>query len=68
MPKFVIKVKHGITTGTSTQTATVEAKSKDDAFRILMNDGNVFGPFLDWDEDFDVEYDSSPEYLIEKVV
>ena len=68
MPKFVIKVKHGITTGTSTQTATVEAKSKDDAFKMLMNDGNVFGPFLDWDEDFDVEYDSSPEYLIEKVV
>ena len=68
MPKFVIKVKHGIPTGTSTQTATVEAKSKDDAFRMLMNDGNVFGPFLDWDEDFDVEYDSSPQYLIEKVV
>ena len=68
MPKFVIKVKHGITTGTSTQTATVEAKSKDDAFKMLMNDGNVFGPFLDWDEDFDVEYDSSPQYLIEKVV
>ena len=68
MPKFVIKVKHGITTGTSTQTATVEAKSKDDAFRMLMNDGNVFGPFLDWDEDFDVEYDSSTQYLIEKVV
>ena len=68
MPKFVIKVKHGITTGTSTQPATVEAKSKDDAFRMLMNDGNVFGPFLDWDEDFDVEYDSSPQYLIEKVV
>ena len=68
MPKFLIKVRHGITTGTSTQTATVEAKSKDDAFRMLMNDGNVFGPFLDWDEDFDVEYDSSPEYLIEKVV
>ena len=68
MPKLVIKVKHGITTGTSTQTATVEAKSKDDAFRMLMNDGNVFGPFLDWDEDFDVEYDSSPQYLIEKVV
>ena len=68
MPKFVIKVKHGITAGTSTQTATVEAKSKDDAFRMIMNDGNVFGPFLDWDEDFDVEYDSSPQYLIEKVV
>ena len=68
MPKFVIKVKHGITTGTSTQTATVEAKSKDDAFRMLMNDGNVFGPFMDWEEDFDVEYDSSPQYLIEKVV
>ena len=68
MPKFVIKGKHGITTGTSTQTATVEAKSKDDAFRMLMNDGNVFGPFLDWDEDFDVEYDSSPQYSIEKVV
>ena len=68
MPKFVIKVKHGITTGTSTQTATVEAKSKDDAFRMLMNDGNVFGPFLDWDEDFDVEYDTSPEYYIKETV
>ena len=68
MPKFVIKVKHGITTGTSTQTATVEAKSKDDAFRMLMNDGNVFGPFLDWDEDFDVEYDTSPEYMIKETV
>ena len=67
MPKFLIKVKHGITTGTSTKTATVEANDKDHAYRILMADGNV-GPFLDWDEDFDVEYDSSPEYLIEKVV
>ena len=67
MPKFLIKVRHGITTGTSTKTATVEAKSKDDAFRMLMNDGNVYGPFLDWNEDFDVEYDdSSPQYLIEK--
>ena len=67
MPKFIIKVKHGITTGTSTKTATVEAKSKEEAHKMLMDDGNV-GPFLDWDEDFDVEYDTSPQYLIKETV
>ena len=61
MPKFRITVKHGITTGTSTKTATVVANDKDHAYRMLMADGNV-GPFLDWDEDFDVEYDTSPQY------
>ena len=67
MPKFLIKVRHGITTGTSTKTATVEANDKDHAYRMLMADGNVYGPFLDWNEDFDVQYDdSSPQYLIEK--
>ena len=67
MPKFLIKVRHGITTGTSTKTATVEAKSKEEAHKMLMDDGNV-GPFIDWDEDFDVEYDTSPEYYIKRTV
>jgi len=67
MPKFVIKVRHGITTGTSTRTATVVAKSKEEAHKILMDDGNV-GPFLDWEEDFDVEYDTSPQYSIKETV
>ena len=67
MPKFKIEVKHGITTGTSTKTATVKAKSKDHAYRILMADGNV-GPFIDWEEDFDVEYDTSPQYYIKETV
>tara|TARA_X000001382_G_C3127791_1_gene165313 strand:- start:622 stop:834 length:213 start_codon:yes stop_codon:yes gene_type:complete len=67
MPKFLIKVRHGITTGTSTKTATVEANDKDHAYRMLMADGNV-GPFMDWEEDFDVEYDASPEYLIKEAV
>ena len=68
LKKYLIKVRHGITTGTSTKTATVKAKSKDHAYRILMADGNV-GPFIDWEEDFDVEYDdSSPQYLIEKEI
>ena len=67
MPKFKIEVKHGITTGTSTKTATVKAKSKDHAYRILMADGNV-GPFIDWEEDFDVEYDTSHQYYIKETV
>ena len=67
LKKYLIKVRHGITTGTSTKTATVEAKSKDHAYRILMADGNV-GPFLDWEEDFDVEYDTSPQYYIKETV
>ena len=67
MPKFVIKVRHGITTGTSTKTATVVAKSKEEAHKMLMDDGNV-GPFIDWDEDFDVEYTTSPEYYIKETV
>ena len=67
MPRFVIKVKHGITTGTSTKTATVVANSKEEAHKMLMDDGNV-GPLIDWDEDFDVEYDTSPEYYIKETV
>ena len=63
MPQFRIQVRHGITTGTSTKTATVVANSKEEAHKMLMDDGNL-GPFIDWDEDFDVEYDTSPEYLI----
>ncbi len=65
MPKFRIQVRHGITTGTSTKTATVVANSKEEAHKMLMDDGNL-GPFIDWDEDFDVEYDTSPEYLIKE--
>ena len=67
MPKFVIKGRQGITTGTSTKTAIVEANDKDHAYRMLMADGNV-GPFMDWEEDFDVEYDTSPEYNIKETV
>ena len=67
MPKFRITVRHGITTGTSTKTTTVEANDKDHAYRMLMADGNV-GPFMDWEEDFDVEYDTSPEYIIKETV
>ena len=67
MPKFLIKVRHGITTGISTKTATVEAKSKEEAHKMLMDDGNV-GPFIDWEEDFDVEYDTSPQYYIKRTV
>ena len=67
MPKFLIKVRHGITTGISTKTAMVEAKSKEEAHKMLMDDGNV-GPFIDWDEDFDVEYDTYPEYYIKETV
>ena len=36
MPKFVIKVIHGITLGTSTKTATVEANDKDHAYRLSL--------------------------------
>ncbi len=34
---------------------------------MLMDDGNV-GTFMDWEEDFDVEYDTSPEYYIKETV
>ena len=67
LKKYLIKVRHGITTGTRAKTATVKAKSKDHAYSILMADGNV-GPFIDWEEDFDVEYDTSPEYYIKRTV
>jgi len=67
MPKFRIKVLEGITTGTLTKTAIVEAKSKEEAHKILLDDGNV-GPMLDWHEDYDVEFDSSPQYAIEEAV
>tara|TARA_B100001094_G_scaffold272337_1_gene278084 strand:- start:113 stop:316 length:204 start_codon:yes stop_codon:yes gene_type:complete len=67
MPKFKIKVLEGITTGTLTKTATVEAKSRAEAHQMLMDDGNV-GPMLDWHEDYDVEFDSTPEYYIRRTV
>ena len=66
MPKFRIEVREGITTGTLTRWATVTARSKDEAHKLLMDDGNV-GPIIDWDEDYDVEFDSTPEYAIEEM-
>jgi len=66
MPKFRIEVREGITTGTLTRWATVTARSKDEAHKLLVDDGNV-GPTIDWDEDYDVEFDASPEYNIEEI-
>jgi len=66
MPKFRIEVREGITTGTLTRWATVTARSKDEAHKLLVDDGNV-GPTIDWDEDYDVEFDASPEYNIEEM-
>ena len=66
MPKFRIEVREGITTGTLTRWATVTARSKEEAHKLLVDDGNV-GPTIDWDEDYDVEFDASPEYNIEEM-
>ena len=67
MPRFKVEVREGITTGYLYKTAIVDAKSKEEAHKMLMDDGNV-GPFIDWDEDFDVEYDTSPQYYIKEAV
>ncbi len=44
----------------------IEADSKEEAMKMLLDDGNV-GPTIDWDEDYDVEFDASPEYRIEEM-
>ena len=66
MPNFKVQVREGITTGTLYKTAIIEADSKEEAMKMLMGDGNE-GPTIDWDEDYDVEFDASPEYRIEEM-
>ena len=66
MPNFKVEVREGITTGTLYKTAIIKAKSKEEAHKMLLDDGNV-GPMIDWDEDYDVEFDSTPEYAIEEM-
>ena len=66
MPKFKVEVREGITRGTLYKTAIIEADSKEEAHKMLLDDGNV-GPTIDWDEDYDVEFDASPEYRIEEM-
>ena len=66
MANFKIELKEGITTGCLYKTAIIKAKSKEEAHKMLLDDGNV-GPTIDWDEDYDVEFDSTPEYAIEEM-
>ncbi len=66
MPNFKIQVREGITRGTLYKTAIIEADSKEEAHKMLLDDGNV-GPVIDWDEDYDVEFDSTPEYDIKEM-
>ena len=66
MANFKIELKEGITTGCLYKTAIIEADSKEEAMKMLLDDGNV-GPMIDWDEDYDVEFDSTPEYAIEEM-
>ena len=66
MANFKIELKEGITTGCLYKTAIIEAESKKEAMKMLLDDGNV-GPTIDWDEDYDVEFDASPEYRIEEM-
>ena len=66
MANFKIELKEGITTGYLYKTAIIEADSKEEAMKMLLDDGNV-GPTIDWDEDYDVEFDASPEYRIEEM-
>ena len=67
MPNFKVQVREGITTGTLYKTAIIEADSKEEAHKMLLEDG-CEGPNIDWDEDYDVEFDSTPEYAIKEVV
>ena len=60
MANFKITLKEGITTGCLTKTAIIEADSKEEAMKTLLGD-------IDWDEDYDVEFDASPEYRIEEM-
>ncbi len=66
MPRFKVEVREGITTGYLYKTAIVDAKSKEEAHKLLLDDGNV-GPMIDWDQDYDVEFDSTPEYSIKEM-
>ncbi len=66
MANFKIQVREGITRGSLYKTAIIEADSKEEAHKMLLDDGNV-GPVIDWDEDYDVEFDTSPEYRIEEM-
>ena len=66
MPNFKVQVREGITTGTLYKTAIIEADSKEEAHKMLLEDG-CEGPTIDWDEDYDVEFDASPEYRIEEM-
>lgn len=66
MANFKIELKEGITTGCLYKTAIIEADSKEEAMKMALGDGND-GPTIDWDEDYDVEFDTSPEYRIEEM-
>ena len=66
MANFKIELKEGKTTGCLYKTAIIEADTKEEAMKMLLDDGNV-GPTIDWDEDYDVEFDASPEYRIEEM-
>ena len=66
MANFKIELKEGITTGCLYKTAIIEADSKEEDMKMLMGDGNE-GPTIDWDEDYDVEFDASPEYRIQEM-
>ena len=66
MANFKIELKEGITTGCLYKTAIIEADSKEEAMKMLMGDGNE-GPKIDWDEDYDVEFDATPEYAVEEM-
>ena len=66
MANFKIELKEGITTGTLYKTAIIEADSKEEAKKMLLEDG-CEGPHIDWDEDYDVEFDTSPETYVTEV-
>ena len=66
MPKFKVEVHEGITTGTLVKYAIIDAKSKEEAEKLVEDDGNV-GPMIDWEEDYDVEFDTSPETYVTEI-
>ena len=66
MPNFKVQVREGITTGTLYKTAIIEAESKEEAHKMLLEDG-CEGPTIDWNEDYDVEFDATPEYAVEEM-
>ena len=66
MANFKIELKEGITTGCLYKTAIIEADSKEEAMKMLLDDGNV-GPTIDWEEDYDVEFDAYPETYVTEV-